>query len=217
MSNLKCFKVESNHKDSINFIFLHGYGANGRDLVGLSQQEELKSLNANWYFLEAPLSPPELAMFGGRAWFNLTLSSLGPNADMRDFYDQENREVEESFSLLKNSIWDLNIDLKKTYIGGFSQGAMMASKLFFEAPSDYKGLISFSGAPLHRKKWKLEDPESTQKVFLSHGMQDPVLPFQCAKDLDEKIKGFNKKTHWFNGQHEIPYQVLKDLSEFISS
>jgi len=216
MNNLKCYKVESNDKDSVNFIFLHGYGANGRDLVGLSQQQELKSLNANWYFLEAPLSPPELAMFGGRAWFNLTLSSLGPNADMKDFYDQESSEIEESFNLLKSSIWDLNLDLKKTYIGGFSQGAMMASKLFFEAPSDYMGLISFSGAPLHRKTWNLKDVDPKQKVFISHGMQDPVLPFQCANDLSEEIVGFDKKTHWFNGQHEIPHQVLKELSEFIS-
>ena len=216
MSNLKCFSVEDGTKESINFIFLHGYGANGRDLVGISQHENLKSKNANWYFLEAPLAPPELAMFGGYAWFNITLSSLGPQAKMSDFYDQTNNEIEDSFQKLKNSIWDLNLNLRNTFIGGFSQGAMMASKLFFESPNDYKGLVSFSGAPLHRKKWNLSEANKTKKVFLSHGMQDPVLPFQCAKDLDEEIKGFNKKTHWFNGQHEIPYQVLTDLGDFIS-
>lgn len=215
MSNLKCYTVEDGSKESLNFVFLHGYGANGKDLVGLSQQEDLKNLEANWYFLEAPLSPPELAMFGGRAWFNLTLSSLGPQADMKDFYDQENKELENSFEQLKGTLWDLNLNLKNTFIGGFSQGAMMASKLFFESPKDYKGLISFSGAPLHRKKWNLKDADSTQKIFLSHGMQDPVLPFQCAKDLEGEIVGFNKKTHWFNGQHEIPYQVLKDLAGFV--
>ena len=131
MKNLKCYSVDGGSKDSLNFVLLHGYGANGKDLVGLSQQEELKSLNANWFFIEAPLSPPELSMFGGKAWFSLTLSSLGPQAKMSDFYDQENKEIDESFELLQSTLWDLEINLKNTFIGGFSQGAMMASKLFF--------------------------------------------------------------------------------------
>ena len=232
MSNLKCYRVENGSRDEdrgkgkgkdkdenkgpLNFVFLHGYGANGRDLVNLSQQEDLKALNANWYFFEAPLSPPELAMFGGRAWFNLTLLSLGGlEADGKDFYDQENQEIEDSFTQLKNSLWELNLNLENTLIGGFSQGAMMASKLFFESPKNYRGFISFSGAPIHRKKWNLKEVNPKQKVFLSHGIQDPVVPFQCAKDLDKEIEGFNKKTHWFNGQHEIPHQVLKDLAYFI--
>ena len=216
MSNLKHYSVEDGSKDSLNFVLLHGYGANGKDLVSLSQYEDLKNLNANWYFLEAPLPLLELSVFGGRAWFNLTLSSLGPQADMKDFYDQENEEVENSFEQIKNTLWSLNLNLKNTFVGGFSQGAMMALKLFFESPKNYKGLVSFSGVPLHRKKWNLNDVDPTQKVFLSHGMKDLVLPFQCAQDLDKEIKGFNKKTHWFNGQHEIPYQVLKDLADFIS-
>jgi len=214
MTDLKVYSVEGSNP--LNFIFLHGYGANGRDLVGLSQYESLANLNANWYFIEAPLSPPELSMFGGKAWFNITLSSLGPDAKMEDFYDQENQEIEDSFEQLKTCIWNLNLSLENTFIGGFSQGAMMAAKLFFESPKDYKGLISFSGVPLHRKKWKLEGANPIQKIFLSHGIQDPVLPFQCAKDLEQEIVGFNKKTHWFNGQHEIPQEVLRDLSDFIS-
>lgn len=215
MSNLKCYSVLDGAKDSLNFVFLHGYGANGRDLVGLSGYPDLKELKANWYFLEAPLSPPELAILGGRAWFNITLSSLGPNADLGEFYDQEHKEIESSFEMIKSSLWDLNIDLKNTFIGGFSQGAMMASKVFFEDSKAFKGLISFSGAPLHRKKWNLKKRDPKQKVFLSHGMQDPVLKFKCAEDLDKCIEGFNKKTLWFNGQHEIPHEVLTSLADFI--
>ena len=111
---------------------LHGYGANGKDLVGLSQVPELSKLDLNWYFLEAPLSPPELAMFGGRAWFSLTLSSFNPNMNadaLEKFYAMETSEFKDSLQAIKDSIWDL--DLKgKTYIGGFSQGAMMASNIF---------------------------------------------------------------------------------------
>ncbi len=220
MSPLKHYKVETTKDAKINFVFLHGYGANGRDLVGLSQHPVLKNLEANWYFLEAPLSPPELAMFGGRAWFSITFSSLGPNADLSEFYDQEHKEIDSSFSQIKECLWDLNIDLKNTYIGGFSQGAAMASKVFFDDLKGFKGLISLSGAALHRKKWNINtsntaDLETKQKVFLSHGKEDTVLPFRCATDLDESILGFDKKTVWFRGGHEIPPYVLDELSSFV--
>lgn len=209
-------KVENYSKDVTNVVLLHGYGANGRDLIGLSQFPELKKLEANWYFLEAPLSPPELGLFGGLAWFNLTLSSFGPSlsaSDLEKFYATENTELDKSLSLIKNTLWDLNLELANTYIGGFSQGAMMATRAFFDEPESFKGLISMSGAPLQHSKWKT--PKGSPKIFMSHGQQDPVLPFVCAENLYEKVKSYNPKTVWFNGVHEIPPQVLVELSKWL--
>ncbi len=215
--SLNVYKIENNPQ-SANIVMLHGYGANGKDLVGLSQVPELSKLDLNWYFLEAPLSPPELAMFGGRAWFSLTLSSFNPNMNadaLEKFYAMETSEFKDSLQAIKDSIWDL--DLKgKTYIGGFSQGAMMASNIFMSDSNSYDGLIALSGAPLNYKKWPtIKDSKS---VFISHGEQDPVLPFKCGTDLQTKIaeKGLNVKKTWFQGGHEIPMNVLKGLGDFLS-
>jgi len=214
--NLKTFLVENdNSKPTI--IMLHGYGANGRDLAGLAGYPELSKLDFNWVFIEAPLSPPELASFGGFAWFNLTLSSFGPNmsaATLDKFYEMTIDEFEQSLEAVENTIW--NLDLKgDVYVGGFSQGAMMAANVFFKSPNQYKGLIAMSGAPLNFKAWpQLSEPK---KIFISHGEQDPVLPVKCGRDLKEKALGAKGlvEEHWFNGGHEIPPSILNKMSQFL--
>jgi phospholipase/carboxylesterase len=214
---LKVYKVENNPQNE-NVIMLHGYGANGQDLVGLSQYPSLRKLDLNWYFLEAPLSPPELAMFGGRAWFSLTLSSFSPNMNkdaLEKFYSLDNAEIKSSIEQANECIWDLNLQ-GTTYIGGFSQGAMMAANLFMNNSESYQGLIALSGAPLGFKNWN--EMQSLKHAFVSHGEQDPVLPFKCGTDLSQELK--NKKLEvtqkWFQGGHEIPTEILDELSKHLS-
>lgn len=215
-TSLNVYKVENNPNNP-SIVMLHGYGANGRDLVGLSQVPKLSKLNLNWYFLEAPLDPPELAAFGGKAWFSLTLSSFNPNMNagaLEKFYSMESDEFKDSLQTLKDSIW--NLELKnKVYIGGFSQGAMMAANVFMEDANSYEGLIALSGAPLNYKKWKTT--RANKPVFISHGEQDPVLPFKCGTDLSEKLKDSDLSVEhiWFQGGHEIPMNVLNKLSKFL--
>lgn len=216
MNQLKCYSVKG-LKENPNIILLHGYGANGQDLVGLAHYPALKKLNLNWYFLEAPLSPPELAAFGGRAWFNLTLSSFTQQMSSQNFsafYNTKPKELEQSLNLINETLWSLNLE-GTTYIGGFSQGAMMAANLFFNDLNTYAGLVALSGAPLQNKNWK---EASDKKAFLSHGVQDAVLPFQCGKDFEKELKKqkLQLKTEWFQGGHEIPPQVLQNLANFLS-
>jgi len=214
--NLKTYLVENNPANP-TVIMLHGYGANGRDLAGLASYPELSKLDYNWVFIEAPLSPPELAAFGGYAWFNLTLSSFGPNMSaetLEKFYGMTTDEFKKSLEMIESTIWDL--DLKgDVYIGGFSQGAMMAANVFFKSPNQYKALIAMSGAPLNFKNWS--ELTEAKKIFISHGEQDPVLPVKCGKDLKEKVvvaKGLVEE-HWFQGGHEIPPSVLNKLGVFL--
>lgn len=214
--SLKVYHIENN-KLNPNVIMLHGYGANGRDLVGLCQTPELAALDFNWYFLEAPISPPDLAMFGGLAWFSLSLSSFNPHMNdeaLNKFYAMTSTEFEDSLQKVKDSIWDLNLK-SPTYIGGFSQGAMMAANAFMSDPESYAGLIALSGAPLNFANWR--STESAKKVFISHGEQDPVLPFKCGTDLNAHLqeKGLTATTSWFQGGHEIPEGVLKELGAFL--
>jgi len=216
--SLKTYRVQ-NDESLPSVVMLHGYGANGRDLAGLAGYPNISKLNYNWVFIEAPLSPPELAAFGGFAWFTLTLSSFGPNmsaSTLEDFYGMATDEFKQSLEAVESTIWDL--DLKgDVYVGGFSQGAMMAANVFFKSSNQYKALIAMSGAPLNYKEWK--ELTEAKKIFISHGEQDPVLPVKCGKDLKEKIvsvKGLVEE-HWFQGGHEIPSSVLDKLAQFLSS
>ncbi len=215
---LKVYQIEGS-KSSDSVIMLHGYGANGRDLVGITGMPEISDLELNWYFLEAPLEPSELMAFGGKAWFSLTLSSFNPNMNadaLEKFYSMKNPEFEKSMEMVKNTIWDL--DLKTdVHIGGFSQGAMMATNIFMDDPKGFKSLIALSGAPLNHTVWPKKG--LSKKAFVSHGEQDPVLPFKCGAQLNEKLSesGLDVETIWFQGGHEIPHSTLTKLSEFLSA
>jgi len=55
-------------------------------------------------------------------------------------------------------------------------------------------------------------------VFLSHGVQDQILPYVMAERLRDELihAGLNVQWHGFHGGHEIPEPVLARLSGFIS-
>ena len=137
-------------------------------------------------------------------------------AALEKFYDMETEEFKQSLQMVKDAVWDL--DLKgPIYMGGFSQGAMMAASCFMSDSDSYEGLIAMSGAPLNFKKWKPVD--STKKIFVSHGEQDPVLPFKCGRDLSEKLSnaGLTVSQNWFQGGHEIPRNIISKLSQFLGT
>jgi len=56
-------------------VLLHGYGAPGDDLVPLQRVLNVPS-EVRFAFPEAPLSPPDLAMYGGRAWWPIDVMAL---------------------------------------------------------------------------------------------------------------------------------------------
>ncbi len=216
-TKLTTYEIKNNPNNP-SIVMLHGYGANGRDLMGLCEVPKILKLSLNWYFIEAPLAPPELAMFGGKAWFNLTFSSFSPNMNtkaLEKFYSMNTKDYQKSLQAIKDTIKSLNLK-GFIYIGGFSQGAMMASNVFMSNINSYKGLIALSGAPLNSNHWKHSD--TPKKVFISHGKQDPVLPFKCGKDLSEKLtqNGLIIDENWFQGGHEIPRNILNKLGEFLT-
>lgn len=217
-SNLKVFSVEKS-KELPSLILLHGYGANGRDLVGLAHYGVLANLECNWYFLEAPLSPPELAMFGGRAWFNIRASDFGLSMNQKNLerFCAMNTDSDYLASLekIKSTIWNLNLRGPKI-IGGFSQGAMMATNVFMQNQDGYEALVALSGAPFSCENWP--QAQSLKHVFVSHGQQDAILPFFAGEALAQKLseKKFEVEKQWFQGGHEIPPQILKKLASFIS-
>ena len=56
-------------------ILMHGYGAGGDDLVPLAQMMPVAP-RVRFVFPAAPFTPPELAMFGGRAWWPIDIEAL---------------------------------------------------------------------------------------------------------------------------------------------
>jgi phospholipase/carboxylesterase len=204
-------------------ILLHGFGAPGDDLVQLANALEGPA-GTRWLFPEGPL---QLTMGYGdsRAWWLIDMARLEADrlaGRIRDLSKEvppglsQARQVLEAFvTALPRA---LPVDYHKTIIGGFSQGAMLTCDLVMRTAIPFAALIQLSGSLLAQQEWR---PSIAKRaglpVFLCHGTQDPILPYQMAERLRDALVtvGLAVQWHSFRGGHEIPMPILAQLSGFI--
>ena len=55
-------------------------------------------------------------------------------------------------------------------------------------------------------------------VLQTHGLQDPLLPYESAVELRELWRAAGVNVEWveFRGGHELPHAVLDAMGKFIS-
>src|ERR1700758_623957 len=98
-------------------IFLHGYGADGADLIGLAPFFAQALPNAEFL---APNAPERCDMGFGYQWFaigNLDLSSMGSGLHRAGpIFD----------AFIDNALAERNLDPDQLALVGFSQGTMIA-------------------------------------------------------------------------------------------
>jgi phospholipase/carboxylesterase len=195
------------------FLF-HGFGADASDLKNLSDYLTPSNKKINWIFPEGIYSVPIGPMMSGRAWWPLTLSQLP--SDWSD-YSPDNLET------LKVQIWNMinsfKIPWNRIIIGGFSQGAMLATELYLSAAEKPAGLISFSGSLIRKSAWtEYLKYRAGAKVFLSHGEQDQVLPASGTNKLLSLFKTHQLDCTFssFKGGHEIPLATLQKAQSYLS-
>jgi predicted esterase len=99
----------------------------------------------------------------------------------------------------------LPIDPKHVIVGGFSDGASYALSLGLINGDLFKHVLAFSPGFIVPGQER-ERP----RVFISHGMEDPILPYErCGKRIaaDLKGRGFDVTFSDFHGGHEIPLDI----------
>jgi phospholipase/carboxylesterase len=177
-------------------VFFHGYGAEGDDLVDLSQVIEAGP-GAAFLFPEAPVALKR----GGRAWFRRDRSNFSAG-------------VERAKLFLSSVV--RQYPNRPLIVGGFSQGAMLTANLL-ESGLPLRAAIIWSPADLLLQP--LTGRGSGTPVFLSHGDLDRILPFSGALQLGEMLTQAGYTLTWvpFRGPHTIPRAVLTDLNTFLST
>lgn len=200
----------------VGIIFLHGYGANMHDLFPLWEMWHQEKFS--WYFPNG-IQTLNMGYYEGRAWFSIDMVELdramreGRHRDMKNSVPPE---LDQTLFQLEQFISELSKKHKKILLGGFSQGAMCASHLAMNKNLNIDGLILLSGALLAEKNF----PASAKAIpfYQSHGVQDPVLSIDGAKDLEAKLRALNFQgsLHSFSGGHEIPPTVIHDVKTFLN-
>lgn len=204
-------------------ILLHGFGAPGDDLVPLAEVLAVPN-GTRFLFPEGPLSV-RMSYAGAQAWWLIDMERLQADraaGRVRDLSTEVPPGLPQARTAIDRYLKELPgvmpLDYRKVLIGGFSQGAMLTCDAVMRQAYPFAGLVQLSGSLLARQDWRLAMKRAGMPVFQSHGRQDPILPFIMAERLRDELTKYGLSVEWhnFNGGHEIPEPVLRQLSGFVS-
>lgn len=208
-------------------ILMHGYASSPQEWLPFSETIVIP-LSRRFVFPQAPgtTTPPD-GPTSGRAWWRLDLASYPKmGRASRGLSDLSHSRPEglhlaaKGVQLLCTDLYDrLGYRREDLIVGGFSQGAMVASELAFRSREPLRALVLLSGTPVDQRSW-LQGMRVRRglPVFIAHGRQDDVLPFQGAARLQQTMREAGLQVTWvpFNGGHETPAEVVAALNQFLA-
>ncbi len=167
-------------------VFLHGYGADGNDLIGLGR--EWAKLLPHAAFV-SPHAPEPCAMSPmGRQWFNLTFREGG----------ELERGVKHAAPVL-NAFLDaelkrLNLGPRALALVGFSQGTMMALGVGLSRNPPPAAIVGYSGALASLEA--LPGGGVGPAILLVHGDMDEVIPVDAMFLAREQLAKAGLPVEW---------------------
>ena len=212
---LDCIEVVNDPKGPTVVLF-HGYGADMNDLVSLAGAIQGPK-NANYYFPNGHLSVPLGGHYEGRAWFPIPVSELQAGSTI-DLSEQVPPGLKKARENAKAFLEKLNVPREKLVLGGFSQGAMLATDLMLHLSEPPAGLALLSSTLVNVNEWsELAVKFPGFRFFQAHGARDQVLSFTHAQKLEQVFKkaGWQGSLQRFEGGHEIPSEVLIQLGSYL--
>jgi phospholipase/carboxylesterase len=181
-------------------VALHGWGANGNDLVAIAPEVNLPDYQ--FVFPEAPFPHPNVPE--GKMWYDLQDKSRSGLVESRQMLTEFLRSLPES----------TGIPLSRTVLLGFSQGGAMTLDVGLSLP--LAGLVCLSGY-LHEITTKPNQPISP--ILIVHGKQDPVVPLMAAQTIRDTLLSLGAKVKYFEYDmgHEIRPSAIAQIQKFVLS
>ena len=171
-------------------VFLHGYGADGNDLIGLGAEWAGMLPNAAFVSPNAPEACGIAPM--GRQWFNLTFRDPGEIA----------RGVAQAAPIL-NAFLDaelerLRLPSRSLALVGFSQGTMLALAVGLMRKPAPAAIVGYSGALAGVEA--LPEAANRPAVLLVHGDRDEVIPVDAMLITREQLAQAGLPVEWHVAQ-----------------
>ncbi|XDD44428.1 alpha/beta hydrolase [Leptospira sp. WS60.C2] len=218
---LKVLRVKGD-PDAPTVVLFHGYGASAFDLYPI-HEVLVTDQKFNWVFPHGHLSIPLMPGYTGRAWFPIDMAALEEamrKNDFRNFADKDPEGMDIARASTYLMLEALGVPWNQLILGGFSQGAMLATDITLRNEQSSKGLMILSGALVNESLWKdLAPKKSNLRFFQSHGEYDPILGYANAKKLEKLLRssGLLGEFVGFPGGHEIPAPVVQGISRYLNS
>jgi len=206
----KIYQPERSEKKPGLILLLHGIGSNEEDLFRLTSE-----------------FPAEFAVVSARAPYTIspgryTWFELGFNNGERVINPEQ---AEKSRLVINTFISQLidkyDLDAKKVFLGGFSQGGIMSYSVGLTFPKKLAGIFILSSRLLPEVKPLIRPKEELQSlpIFIAHGKQDPVLPLTYAHDALNYLRPLTDNITYneYDMVHTVGDKELDDLVNWISA
>jgi phospholipase/carboxylesterase len=157
-------------------VFLHGYGADGADLIGLASFFAQALPHAEFV---APNAPERCAMGFGYQWFGLT------NLDPARLAAGVRNAAPVLDAFLDDALKSRNLTYDHLALIGFSQGTMMAIDRTMRRGAA-AAVVGFSGKAVDSAAG-LARAAKHPPVLLVHGDADPIVPFASLGEAEHVL------------------------------
>ena len=159
-------------------VLLHGWGADGQDLIGLAPHWGAQLADALFVAPNAPEACDMNPM--GRQWF--TLGDLSPSGDLSEAAMAPRvegvRATVDAFIDAQLEAHGLSDD--RLAVVGFSQGTMVALHTVARRPAAPAALVGYSGRLVGADRIA-EAATAKPPTLLVHGAQDDIVPALCTE------------------------------------
>lgn len=192
-------------------VFLHGYGADGADLLGLA--DPLAPYLPDTAFVAPDAPEPCKGNPFGFQWFGIPWMDGTSEAEARDGVA---RAAEDINAFLDARLAEEGLEPSALALFGFSQGAMMSLLVAPFRPAPVAGVVACSGRLLTPDI--MGQAPSHPPILLMHGDRDDVVPYDEMQAAEEALApaGFDVFTHTMRGTpHGIAPDGLSVTMQFL--
>ena len=194
-------------------IWMHGLGADGNDFVPIVEELDFPGKEfTRFIFPHAPVMP--VSINGGmmmRAWYDILQADLTRRVDMAGIM----ASVEQLAHLVASEN-QKGIPLEKMVLAGFSQGGVIALQTALHLNLPLAGVMALSSyLPLRDSI----DNQQKQKIFLAHGVDDGVVPYNEALSSLDWLRQHGHDVTWHNYamMHSVCAEEIADISGWLAS
>ena len=196
-------------------VFLHGYGADGNDLIDIGRAWQPILPDTAFVSPHAPRPCGQAPV--GREWFPLTFR------DPNERWIGVNKARPAIDAFLDAELAKLGLDESALALVGFSQGTMMALHAGLRRAAAPAAIVGYSGVFVLPDKVKPEviagEIKSRPPVLLVHGSEDDLIPAQALFQSAQALAALEVPVEWHLSEgvgHGIDQEGLRHGGAFLA-
>jgi phospholipase/carboxylesterase len=170
-------------------VLLHGYGADGGDLIGLADALGPHLPQTRFVAPNAPARCANNPM--GYQWFPIPWLDGSSEAAAAEGFARASGLLD----AFLDGIEAEGMPPARTALLGFSQGTMMSLEVGLRRPAPLAGIVGFSGRLLAPGRLR-EEIRNRSPVLLVHGDEDQMIPIEALEETRNGLAAAGVPVRW---------------------